>query len=146
MTTSAIQSLLNAKLKTFAAAQSPALSVAYENKDFAPPQAAPYLRATLLLATPRAAALGQDAQDYQRGVFQVDVMALPDKGWGPAYALADLLRTAFKRGQRLEGLVSTPNAGTTIVCESVAVGPAMNEDTRYKLPVSITFYAYMNPA
>ena len=144
MTTSAIQSLLNAKLKTFAAAQSPALAVAYENKDFAPPQAAPYLRATLLLATPHAAGCGDAAQDYQRGVFQVDVMALPDKGWGPAYALADLLRTAFKRGQRLTG--TGANAGTDIVCESVAVGPAMNEDTRYKLPVSITFYAYMNPA
>jgi hypothetical protein len=144
MSTAAIQSLLNANLAAFAKAQSPALAVAYENKDFAPPQSAPYLRAHLLLSTPVAAALGSSAQDYQRGVFQVDVLALPDKGWGGAYPLADSIRTAFKRGTRLTG--AGAYAGTEVVCESVAVGPAMNEDTRYKLPVSITFYAYMNPA
>lgn len=144
MTTAAIQSMLNAKLQAFAAAQSPSLAVAYENKGFCPPQAATYLRASLLLATPRAAALGVAAPDLQRGIFQVDVLALPNKGWSAAYTLADLLRTAFRRGQRLTG--TGANTGTEIVCESVAVGPAMNEDTRYKLPVSITFYAYMPPA
>lgn len=144
MTTAAIQSLLNAKLATFAAAQSPALAVAYENKDFTPPQAAPYLRAHLLLGTPRAAGLGQNAQDYQRGIFQVDVLALPSGGWGPAHTIADRLRTAFARGLRLTGAGAT--AGTEIVCASVSVGPAMNEDTRYKLPVSVNFYAYIDPA
>lgn len=142
MSASAIQSLLNAKLATFAAAQTPALAVAYENKDFTPPSTAAYLRAHLLLATPQAAALGRDARDFQPGVFQVDVLALANKGWGPAYAVADALRTAFARGLR----VITTDGKTEVLCKSVAVGPAMIEDARYKLPVSVNFEAYMEAA
>ena len=144
MTTTAIQSVFNAKLRTFADAQTPKLSIATENLDFTPTQGAVYLRPYLLLATPRAAALGVDAPDYQRGIYQVDIMALKGGGWGAAYAIADKLNTALKRGSRL---ISTGTlAGTTVVVESVAIGPAMVEDTRYKIPVSITFYAYMTPA
>lgn len=145
MTIAAIQSLLNAKLATFAAAQSPALTVAYENKDYTPATPAKlYLRCFLLPATPRAAGLGTTAQDYIRGIYQIDVMGLPNTGWAAALEVADKLRTHFKRGTMLTS--SGTFAGTELVCESVAVAPAMAEDTRYKIPVSITFYAYMTAA
>ena len=145
MTIAAIQSLLNAKLSTFAAAQSPALTVAYENKDYTPATpAVPYLRCFLLPATPQAAGLGTMAQDYIRGIYQIDILGLPNTGWAAATAIADKLRTHFKRGTRLVG--AGAYAGTEVACESVGVMPAMMEDTRYKVSVDITFYAYMNPA
>lgn len=143
MSRTILLSLFEMKLSDFAKAQSPALAVAYENKKFMPPQSAPYLQPHLMLATPRAAALGTDADDYQRGIFQVDVMGLPNTGRTPVLLAEDVAKE-FKRGTRIIG--TGLNAGTTIVCESVTIPQGFNEDTRYKLPVSITFYAYMNPA
>lgn len=145
MTIAAIQSLLNAKLATFAAAQSPALTVAYENKDYTPATpAVPYLRCFLLPATPQASALGLNALDRVRGIYQVDILGLPNTGWSAATAIGDKLRTHFKPGTQLVG--AGAYAGTTVTCESVALSPAMTEDTRYKISVSITFYAYMTAA
>jgi hypothetical protein len=139
----ALESLFESKLAAFAAAQSPALAVSFENKNFKPPQDAHYLRATLLLAPPRAAALGSDAPDYQRGVFQVDVMGLPNTGRAPR-VIADLVAKEFKRGTKMVG--TGANIGTDITCESVQIAKPMSEDTRFKLPVSIVFYAYTKPA
>ena len=145
MTIAAIQSLLNAKLSTFAAAQSPALTVAYENKDYTPATPAVlYLRSFILPATPRADGLGTSAKDVVRGIYQIDIMSLPNTGWAAATAIADKLRTHFSRGLVLVG--SGTHAGTSIRIESAGVIPAMMEDTRYKVSVDITFEAYMNPA
>ena len=138
MSTSVVNTLLNTQLSSFATANS--LTVAWENKNFKPSHGATYLRPHLMLAKPVSAGLGSAAPDIQRGVFQVDIMAPDDKGWGDSYALADLLRASFARGKRMEG------TGVSLVCEAVAIGPGLADDTRYKLPVSITFYAYMNPA
>lgn len=145
MTIAAIRSLLESKLSTFALAQSPVLDVAWENRKYEPAATpAMYLRCYLLPATPQAAGLGTTAQDYIRGIFQIDIMALPQTMTSPATAIADKLRTHFKRGTRLVG--AGAYAGTEVACESVGVMPAMMEDTRYKVSVDITFYAYMNPA
>lgn len=139
MSIAALHSLLNGHLATFAAAQSPTLSVAWENRDFKPSPNAVYLRPRLLPATPRAAGLGSDAQDAQPGIYQIDVMGLQGKGWASVAAIADNLRAAFSRGLRL----SATGENSTVMVQSVAVGPAMIEDTRYKVPVSVNFIAYM---
>jgi len=138
-----LESLFESKLAAFAAAQTPPLAVAFENKDFVPPQSAPYLRAALLLAPPRAAALGSDAQIYQRGVFQVDVLGLPNTGRAPR-VIADKVAKEFKIGTKIVG--AGANAGTEITCDSAQIANAMRDDARFKLPVSISFYAYMSPA
>jgi hypothetical protein len=62
-------------------------------------------------------------------------------GWGAAYGIAKLFFSDpyFKRGQALS------NAGNTtrVVIRSGQTGPAMREDTKYVLPMSVTFRAYM---
>lgn len=140
MSMTSIKALLNQHLQTFAQAQSPAMSVAWENRRFSPPEGEPYLRAFLLPASPRAAALGVSAKDFQRGTFQVDVMALPGEGWNSAYTYADALRAHFLRGTTLQ------DSYVDLTVEAAAVGPAIEDQGRFKLPVSINFYAYMDPA
>lgn len=139
MSISALHSLFNGHLAIFAAGQSPALQVAWENREFTPSKGVVYLRPRLLPATPRAAGLGADAQDAQPGIYQIDVMGLQRDGWKSVAVLADKLRAAFYRGLRL----NAAGENTTIMVQSAAVGPAMSEDTRYKVPVSVNFIAYM---
>ena len=133
-----LRGLLETHMATFAAAQS--LHVAYENQPFKPESEETFLRSTLMLSEPRAAACGVAAQDYQRGVYQVDIYGIANKGWGPVAIIGDALRVHFKRGSKHTG------NGVTLTCESVAKGPAMIEGNRYRVPMSITFYAYMEPA
>jgi len=140
MSWSTVAGLLDGHLSTFATAQS--LSVAWENRSFTPPDAA-YLRPHFLPATPRADGLGSEAQDLQRGVYQVDVLGLPGKGRGAVFGLGDALRAHFRRGMTLSSGTMTD---ARVVIEAAAMGPEMEEATRYKRPVSITFRAYMDPA
>ena len=89
-----------------------------------------------MLATPRAAALGTAASNLVRGTYQVDVVT-DLGGWGAAYTIADKIADHFKRSTRLTV------TDVELTCESVATGPAMRQDAKYVLPVSITFYAYV---
>lgn len=43
-------------------------------------------------------------------------------------------------------LSSATMTDARVVIEAAAMGPKMEEATRYKRPVSITFRAYMDPA
>lgn len=140
MSLSVVAALLNDHLSDFALAQTPALAVAWENRTFLPPASAAYLRPHLLPASVRAAALGAAAPDLQGGIFQVDVMGKQGVGWGAVMAVVDALRGHFSRGLRLTG------TGVDLLVERAQVGPPMIEDTRYKVPVSIYFSAYMEVA
>lgn len=138
MSFTTIQTLLNTRLLTFSTANS--IPVAWENKSYAPTAGTAYLRPTLLLAEPSAAALGTSADDYQEGIFQIDIMADDGDGWVSAYDIADDLRDQFARGTRL----TYTDANITI--QRVQVGPPLNDETRYQLPVSVHFYAFMDAA
>ncbi|SNS00320.1 Bacteriophage related protein of unknown function [Humidesulfovibrio mexicanus] len=135
-----IYPLLAGRLKAFAAAQSPALPVAWTNTPFRPPCGGTYLREHLMLSTPRAAAVGDDAKDYQPGIYQIDIMSEAGKGLKPTSDVSKALKALFPRGLRL---VATDVALTV---KSVSVMPGATDDTRYKVPVSINFYAYVSPA
>lgn len=142
MSWTTVNGLLDSHLSTFAAAQSPTLAVAWPNRKFTPPDAA-YLRPHFLPAGTAADGLGSDAQDLQRGIYQIDVLGLPGKGPGAVLALLDALRAHFKRGLTI---TSGARTDASVVIESYRPGPEMEEDTRYKRPLSITFRAYMDPA
>ena len=129
----AIVGLLNGHLNTLATTES--LVVKWEGQ-VADPTSGTYLRPWLMLSPPRAAGLGTTASNYVRGIYQVDV--LTDLGsWGAAYTVADKISAQFKRGTKLTA------TDVDLTCESVATGPAMRQDAKYVLPVSITFYAYV---
>ena len=130
----AIHGQLTSKLSTWATARSPKLTVMFEGQPSTPPTGT-YLREWLMLATPRAAGVGNTAPNYVDGVFQVDVVA-DATGWGAAYGIADEIAGQFARGTYLTA------TGLRITCKSVATGPAMREESKYVLPVSINFYVY----
>lgn len=145
MSWATVQGLLDGHLRDFAAAQTPATNVAWEGIKFSPPAKAHYLRPHFLPASLRMAALGVEAQDIQRGIYQVDIMDVPGSGRGNRVAVADALRAHFARGLKIEGEEYGPT-GAVVHIESTSIGPVMVDDTRFKLPVSIVFRAYMDPA
>lgn len=129
--------LLSGLLNTFATAQS--LAVKWEGF-VADPSTATYLREWLLPGQFEGHHLGAAAPNAGPIIYQVDVVT-SISGWGAAYGIAKLFFSApyFNRGHALS------NAGNTtrVVIRSGQSGPAMREDTKYVLPLSVTARAYM---
>ena len=129
--------LLSGLLNTFAIAQS--LDVKWEGMP-ADPSTNTYLREWMMPGPFTGHHLGPDAPNAGPIIYQVDVVTAIG-GWGPAYGIAKLFFSDpyFKRGQALT------NAGKTtrVVVRAGQVGPAMREDTKYVLPLSVTARAYM---
>ena len=129
--------LLSGLLNTFATAQS--LEVKWEGV-IADPSTSTYLREWLLPGQFDGHHLGPDAPNAGPIIYQVDVVT-SISGWGAAYGIAKLFFGSpyFYRGQSLS------NAGNTtrIVIRAGQSGPAMREDTKYVLPLSVTARAYM---
>jgi hypothetical protein len=127
-----IMDALNAHLNTFATSEG--ITVAWEGVDFTPPAGA-YLRAFLLPAMTIGAALGTDAPNKHRGIYQVDCIYPGGSGWGACAAMAEKVRVQFKRGTRL--------MSNDLIIESVSFGPGMMDGSRYKIPVSISYWAFL---
>jgi hypothetical protein len=127
-----IMAAFNSHLNTLATEES--IPVAWENVSFSPP-AGPYLRAFLLPALTVGAALGAEASNKHRGIFQVDCICPGGNGWGPCLVIAEQVRVQFKRGTRL--------MDGNLIVESVSFGPGMMDGTRYKIPVSISYWAFL---
>jgi hypothetical protein len=129
--------LLSGLLNTFATAQS--LAVKWEGTT-ADPSASTYMREWMLPGQFTGHHLGPNAPNAGPLIYQVDVVSAI-AGWGAAYGIAKLFFSDpyFCRGQALS------NAGITtrVVVRAGQVGPAMREDTKYVLPMSVTFRAYM---
>lgn len=132
----AIHGQLSSRLSVWANARSPKLVIKFEGQATTPTSGT-YLREWLMLATPRAAGIGVAAQNYQDGVYQVDVVT-DAAGWGIAYGVADEISTLFNRGRHMTG------TGLRVTVKSTAAGPAFREEGRYILPVSINFFAYID--
>ena len=131
MSYKAVHTIMDTSLKAFAQAES--IRVVWEGVggDATPPYIAP----VLLLGTPRQAALGGDAPDFSRGIYQVNVATAPNKGWGEAAGIAEGLRLHFNR-KRME----SADGGCVVQVDSVEVGPAMATPAAYTLPVSVRFW------
>ena len=91
-----ISAALDSKLAEFAAANS--VQVAYENNEYTPTVGTLYLRPTLLPADTLPIGIGFASALDHLGIYQVDVIAPIDNGKGVALAMADLVATAYPRG------------------------------------------------
>ncbi len=127
-----IMAAFNGALHSFATTEE--IPVSWENVDFTPPSG-PYLRGFLLPATTVAAGLGTSAHNMHTGVYQIDVIYPAGQGWGDCASMAEKVRKNYKRGSSLQS--------GAIIIENASTGPAMREDGRYKIPVSVNYRAWL---
>ena len=125
-----ISAALDTKLSQFATANS--VQVAYENSEFTPTVGTLYLRATHLPADSLPIGLSFTSALNHLGIYQVDVIAPVDKGKGAAFAMADLLVTAFPRGDL------TYN-GVKVRIKSVSPQPGTRDGAYYIVSVIINY-------
>lgn len=135
MSQKVIRAIYEARLATWAAARSPALSVAYENQPFTPVTGATYLKASLLPAPAGSDDLAGAHRRYG-GVFQVSVYAPINVGSGAANGIADELAALFVLNARL-----TSGAVTVQQVSPATVAPALQIENHYVIPVSFAYRA-----
>lgn len=130
-----VRAIYEGRLATWAAARSPALTVAWENKPFTPVTGAVYLQASLLPAETGSETLLGEHRAY-RGVFQVNIVAPINTGPGAANGIADELAALFVNYARITA------AGFTVQQLSPArIAPALASENRYVVPVSFEYRA-----
>lgn len=130
-----IRSLLEGRLKTWAAAHSPALRIAYQNVDFAPTASETYLRAFLMPAGTNSNDLA-GAHRLYTGVFQITIVTPSGAGTGAAEGLADELAALYPLNDQL-----TKTGFSVQVMTPVNSGPEQQEDAAFALPVSFQYRA-----
>ena len=113
--------------------------VALENRTLDPAITILYLEEACIMGETNQVAAGAAGYDYTTGVYQVTVNAPAGNGKGAALAMADNIADHFKRGT-----VLTKNS-ITVTIRSVSIAAGFSSDTRYKVPVSITFETYTQP-
>ena len=128
MTTNAsIRSAIEARLRTWAQAQTPAIPVAWQNVSFAKPEGR-YLRANMLPA-PGLSNYVEGGDHLRAGLYQIDVCVPQGAGPGAADAIIAALEAQFESGLRL-----TAGSGQVLVTEPLSALPAQNEQTHYVVP------------
>lgn len=131
-----IRYLLETRLANWAAARSPALTVAWQNHPFTPPSGM-YLRAFLLPATTGSDDL-QGAHRRYLGVYQVSIVAPPGNGPGAAELVANEIGAIFPVNLALS--IVSP-AFTVNVMTPCSIAKAIQESDRYVVPVSFRYRA-----
>ncbi|MEA1029413.1 phage tail terminator-like protein [Pseudomonas sp. N-137] len=130
-----IRSLLEARLKAWADARTPALRIAYQNVAFVPGDGETYLRAFLIPA-------GTDSNDLAgahrlyTGVFQITIVTTSGNGPSASETIADELAALYPLNDRL-----VRNGITALIMTPVEPGPQLSEDTAFALPVSFQYRA-----
>lgn len=130
-----IREALESRLNTWAAAQSPAVPVAWQNKDYTPTIGVRYVRAYLLSGDAQNPIFGAQHRRLV-GLMQVDVVAPTGTGMAASEALAESLCAQFKRGTTL-----TQDGLTVVMDASPSIGPTLIEEGWVVLPVSIRYRA-----
>lgn len=116
---------------------SPAVTTVWENTTFTPTDGVAYQVCTLLPATPVDSVLGS-GMHRAVGVLQVLLCYPLHTGPRDAYTRADALTGRFYRGSSW-----TADTVKVTVDLTPTVGPALTEDGRYLLPVSIPWMAHI---
>lgn len=130
---------IRAALETKLNALSPSLATAWESVPFTPTNGVAFQHVTLMIADVANPTLG-DSHYRVKGFMQVLLCYPPNTGAKTAAARADLLTAHFKRG------TSLTNGGLTVIIDKTpSIGPALIDGERYKLPVSIYFFADIYP-
>jgi hypothetical protein len=130
-----IRSVLEGRLKAWAAARSPALRIAYQNVAFTPTANEIYLRAFALPAGTSSNDLAGVHRLYT-GVFQITIVTPVGGGPGAAETLADELAALYPLNDQL-----TKEGFSVKVMTPVEQGPEQQEDTAFALPVSFQYRA-----
>ena len=127
---------VRAALETALEAQDSSFATAWENTAFTKPaNDVPYQKVNLLPAMPDNSTQGN--KHYQEvGLMQVTLCYPQNAGPGDAQTRAVALRNYFKRGSTF-----TSGGVKTIVTRTPAIGPALIDDDRYCIPVSISYQA-----
>lgn len=132
MSDALIRSAFESRLAAWAAAQTPAIPIAYQNKPFDPPVGV-YLRSFILPAGTISLTLDRKHRQY-KGVFQVSIVAPLATGPGAAEAVATALDALFP--------IDAPLAVGSILVwllSPMSAAPAQQEPARYVIPVSAQY-------
>ena len=121
-------------LETALVAASGSITTAWENVDFAPPDAG-YQVASILFAEPDNPTLGP-AFFRQRGMMQVQLRYPLGTGKQAAVTRAEALRAAFNRG------LTFAASGITVVIERTPeIATGYSDDNRFIVNVRVRFFA-----
>jgi hypothetical protein len=136
MSDTIIRSLYEGRLKTWADARLPKLTIAFEDVIFTPPiDGSTYLKAYLLPGNSDSEDLAGQHKSY-RGIFQVSVVTKSGVGRGPAGQIANELAALFPNN-----LALTKTDFTVFVRSPTSNAPAISSDTTSALPVSFEYRA-----
>jgi len=94
-----------------------------------------WMRPTLLPAEPSMAALGEDADNRNIGIYQVDIFWPQGTGEGPPSSKAEEVMQQFKRGTVIT------LSGTTVRIERAYRESGRWEESWYQIPVIIDYVA-----
>lgn len=128
MSQKAIKAILEARLNTWAGAQSPAIRIAWENVPFTPISGETYIRCQII---PNEAASDDLAGEHRlyRGVFQMSIVRPAGSSAGPVYDIVASLNAQFPVNGRY-----TSGAVAVQVVTPVSAGPAITEESTYTVP------------
>lgn len=129
-----IRYLLESRLKTWAAAESPAIPVAWQNVALTPP-ATRYLRAFVLPAETGSQTLDGSHRRYT-GVWQVNVVVPIGTGPGAAEAIAQEIADLYP----MNDLLSMTGLDLYIT-SPMSIHPAIQDSDRFTVPVSCRYRA-----
>lgn len=128
-----IRTAFESRLATWAAAQTPPLPIAYENRAFTPPANNRYLRAYLIPARTESNTLEGTDRDYE-GIFQVSIVQPLSAGTASASTIA-LALDGLYAPHFLEG------STRVYITSPMSIAPAIIEANNYVLPVSCFYRA-----
>lgn len=135
MSTTKVRKLFETRLKTWAAARSPALRVAFEDVAFTPNSGETYLRCFTLPARTGS----EDLQGVHRlytGVWQVNIIKPSNGGAGTLSAIADELEALLPQNLQL-----TDGTFMVAVRSPMGPGPLIIEGNTSTMPVSCNYRA-----
>lgn len=114
----------------------------YENDQRAPPAdaATPYQKCHLLPAQPDNTVMGSGVY-RAHGIFQVSLLYQLGTGSAAAGAMAELLRTRFRRGTTV-----TEGSLNVLVTDTPRVASGIEDNGRWHVPVSISWQAWVTIA
>lgn len=135
MSNKTIRSLLEGRLKTWAAARNPVLRIAYQDVPFSPTAGETYLACFVLPADTDSQDLAGDHRLY-RGVWQVTIVKPKGKGLGAALSIEDELAALFPNNLQL-----TSGSFDLFIRSPMGSGPALVDDLNTRVPVSCQYRA-----
>lgn len=135
MSQARIRKLFEARLSAWAAAETPAVPIAFENTNFDPPKDGPWMRCTLIPADTSSEYVEGTDRRYI-GVLALNLFIPRGQGAGPAEAIVAKLETLLP-----VNLALTDGAFTVRTTTPLSVGRADPEPDLFGVPMSLRYYA-----